>query len=100
MSDGTPSPEGTCRSCGAALWWADYVKKDGSPGHMPVDHDPSPDGNIQLFRRANGTVRCVMLTRKQANDMRAAAEAMGTDAPLRRSHFSTCPHANQHRGAP
>lgn len=93
MSRPASSPEGECRSCAAKVWWADYVKKDGSPGKMPIDRDPVPHGTIQLFRRPDGSVRAVMLTKKEAQNLREQARALGTEVSLRVSHFSSCEHA-------
>lgn len=94
------SPQGECRSCGAKIWWADYVKKAGGIGKTPVDFDPVPHGTIQLFRRPDGSIRAAMLTKKQAQDLREQAKALGTEVALRASHFASCAQAEGWRDAP
>jgi len=76
-----------CRSCGAAIFWA--TSENGRA--MPVDFEPSEDGNIGLvWNRTTGQISCVVLRR----------DAMESyDGPRRKSHFATCPNADHHRGA-
>jgi hypothetical protein len=94
-----PSPEAACKTCGAPIFWADYTKKDGTPGKMPVDRDPTADGTIQLFRRPTGNIRAEVLTKQAAENIAAAARVLGSPLNLRKSHFATCPQAASFRGA-
>ncbi len=72
-----------CRSCNASIVWAKTFKGK----LMPVDVHPSPDGNVLLYEET-GLLR--------------AEVQKGDDAKLkwvdyRRSHFATCPAADQWR---
>jgi hypothetical protein len=70
---------------------------------MPVDAEPSPAGNVQLYRRPNGEVYAKVLGQEAAQNVRAAAEVLKATHTLRTSHFATCAQAAQHRkrgGAP
>jgi hypothetical protein len=50
---------------------------------MPVDATPDPSGSVRLHRSEGGDL---------------LANVGGTDdGPLYRSHFATCPDADQHR---
>jgi hypothetical protein len=67
-----------CKSCGAEVLWARTRKGR----RMPLDAEPSPDGNIRL---ADGVAEVV------GEDQR------GGNEDLFLSHFVTCPQAAQHR---
>ncbi len=75
----------TCRSCRARVLW---VVTDGGK-RMPVDADPVPDGTLVIADRgADDTPHVTSV----------APDALLIDDPPRyRSHFATCPNADQHR---
>lgn len=66
-----------CRSCQAEISW--YKTPRGK--NIPIDPEPHPDGNVQI----NEVDRVAIVVHP------------GTYVPLYRSHFSTCPTADQHR---
>jgi hypothetical protein len=66
-----------CRSCLAPIKWAKTIRDR----RIPLDPNPSPDGNIELI---NGIAHVVGTSDNPA-DIRHI------------SHFATCPHANKHR---
>lgn len=84
MSQTSMPAMATCKSCGAPIYWATCTST-GNP--MPVDVEPTPDGNVLLYRRSNGVLR---------------AEVLGKDVPrsperkYRVNHFATCPQSDQH----
>lgn len=75
----------TCRSCHAPVTWAET--RTGKT--MPVDPDPHPAGNVQLFQHPSGA--------QMADVLGPLEVAANGDRPLHRSHFATCPNADQHR---
>ena len=75
-----------CKSCGAQIVW---VKTD-SGKRMPVDAEPSEDGNV--FVADDGPLRtgCLVIVLGQPDLL--------TDPDVRhKSHFATCPDADSHR---
>jgi len=74
-----------CKSCGASIIWAET----SSGKAHPVNALPAPDGNAALFP-GPGSGKLLVLFGKA---VRGAAERF-------RSHFSTCPHAGEHRMTP
>jgi hypothetical protein len=72
---------GFCRSCNAPIYWVEWKGKK-----HPVDRAVTEDGNLQLFRRADDTVYAEHV---------AIVDRKGK--ALRKSHFATCPSAEQHR---
>ena len=74
-----------CRSCGAPVTWATTVNRR----RMPVDADPVPDGNLVLAYPSPGAPPLAVVVDPDA--------PMIDDPPRYRSHFSTCPNADQHR---
>jgi hypothetical protein len=76
---------GTCRSCGAVIFWMNTTTNS----RMPVDFEPAEDGNIRLDSEIEGLVE--VLGKKAT----AAARAKGEK--LYRSHYATCPNAAKHR---
>lgn len=72
-----------CSSCGLAITWA--TTEAGRS--MPVDRDASEDGNIIFHRTKPGLIR--VLTKDQLLEP--------ADRPRFKSHFATCPTANEHR---
>jgi len=76
----------SCKACKRPLYWAETVNKKAAP----IDATPTPDGNVLLFLRADGSLRC---------------EVLGKDAPrppgqpLRTNHFQTCPNRDRFRKA-
>jgi hypothetical protein len=74
--------KGECRSCGAAIIWAETA----SGKRMPVDVEPHADGTIMLIDERSGFIPRADIVRR------------GTPGNLlRRSHFATCPNAATHR---
>lgn len=73
-----------CRSCGAPMVWV--LTRSG--GHMPLDPEPSPRGNIVLELGPNDqTVSRVL----RADEEPASGQLRWL------SHFATCPNAKEHR---
>jgi hypothetical protein len=78
----------TCRSCDAPVLWVET-----SAGRkMPLDPEPVEDGNVVITAEAPLGLRteAVVLTK-------ADLAQIHPDRLRYRSHFSTCPHADQHR---
>ncbi|MFI6819751.1 hypothetical protein ACIBJE_02215 [Micromonospora sp. NPDC050187] len=71
-------PTETCRSCPAQIIWA--VTERGKP--MPVDAEPTPDGNVLLEQLPTGLRARVL----------PAHRAFG-----RKSHFASCKDAAKWR---
>lgn len=69
---------GACRSCSAPVVWTTTIAGKS----IPLDPDPHPDGNVV----PDGT-RVRVLTDAE----------MPATTPAWRAHWTTCPHANQHR---
>ena len=67
-----------CRSCGGAITWA----KTDAGKSMPVDVEPTEDGTLWH----PGPGRVLVVTANTPPSVKRY-----------RSHFATCPHANQHR---
>ena len=76
-----------CRSCGAPILWA-ITGKASKP--MPVDAEPSPDGNLVLTEDGAQS-RAIVLDKIQLRFARERGEA------LHCSHFATCPEASDWR---
>jgi hypothetical protein len=72
----------TCRSCQARITWLETV----GGAKIPVDEDPTPDGNIIVV----GTIAHVL------GKLELAKLAEGT--PRYTSHCATCPQAGEWRG--
>jgi hypothetical protein len=70
-----------CGSCGAAIVWA--ITEGG--GRMPVDAEPTPEGNLRLFRKREGGTLSVVVC------------APGSQPRLFRPHFATCPDTESWR---
>jgi hypothetical protein len=96
-----------CSSCSAPiLWcqvleldehgaWARAKKDDGRMKAIPVDYQPDPGGNIVLQHwREAGQVKGIVA--RVFKDPTKAREAF-PEAPLRKSHFATCPDSKKHR---
>lgn len=71
-------PIDKCRSCEAPVIWTVTVKDK----RMPVDAEPSPDGNVELTPTPVGPPLATV----------HAQPPLGVD-DLRLSHFATCPDA-------
>jgi hypothetical protein len=80
-------PVAKCRSCGASIIWTDTV----TGRRMPLDANPTTDGNIILGVR-HGNVPLALVQTAQA-----LARLKEYGSPLYTSHFATCPHADNHR---
>lgn len=81
----TAAPTSRCRSCQAPIRWA--VTTTGK--RMPIDHEPTPDGNVTVHR-------------DEAGQDIATVHAVGAplEGPRWTSHFATCAQAAQHRRTP
>jgi hypothetical protein len=69
----------TCKACGAEITWAKWP----SGKSMPVDAQPTEDGDLVIW---------VAVTVRKWNEKDAEY-----DRPRYKSHFSTCPNAEQLR---
>lgn len=79
----------TCRTCEAPIVWALTAKgKD-----IPVDEKPVDDGNLVLVDDTIETDRGPQKV-KRARSPDALLEA---GLPRYKSHFATCPDAEEHR---
>jgi hypothetical protein len=79
----------TCRSCGAAIVWAKMIR-DGVPTGktMPVDAGTDPKGTVWLYG-GDDDPKATVLTGLELENARFTA------APLRLSHFATCPQSRE-----
>jgi hypothetical protein len=76
-----------CRSCKAPIRWAVTVEHNRP---IPLDADPHPDGNIRLVAAHDrGGAPRAMVIAADAREQLAGE--------LYRSHFATCPFADEHR---
>lgn len=75
--------ESVCSSCGAPIIWT--TTRGGKS--MPVDLAPVADGNIELSG-LSASKPCAIVY---------ASTPLVAGGPLHKSHFATCPHADQHR---
>lgn len=82
-----------CRSCGAAIRW---VVMAGTQRRMPVDYERHDEGTVKITPKGTHTSG-VVLSRADAARLRAERP---DDAPLHRSHFTTCPSRDAHRQVP
>jgi hypothetical protein len=84
---------GSCRSCHAPVLWVTFA----SGGRNPLDLEPDPVyGDIMVVEREHTDRRIWRIALKLTNeDLRREAIELGI--PLRRSHFATCPDADEHR---
>jgi hypothetical protein len=73
-----------CRTCNMPIIWAVTSRLRD----MPVDAEPSPDGNIRLEVR-EGQIQPMAR-------VLSVAEQFGKKS-LRKSHFATCPQAGRWR---
>lgn len=74
-----------CRSCKAPIIWA--YSEAGNP--MPIDAEPSDDGNIELLHDDNGRIDAQVIS--------PLFLATPTTAQRHKAHFATCPNAAEHR---
>lgn len=81
----TPGHVSRCRSCRAKIIWT--LTERGS--RMPVDFDPSPEGNVAIRPREDGGWESVIAGPLEPVE--------GCTAVRRTSHFATCKFADQHR---
>lgn len=88
--------EGTCRSCGAGVFWAETEKGK----RMPVDREPAENGNIRLLVRTEwpagtelepGETKLVAVYDTQKETL------LGDEEPRFVSHFATCAQARSWR---
>lgn len=81
-----------CRSCGAAIIWAETPD-----ARMPLDAEPValPAIGLVAFNPTTGRARAL----NTENLAKVEAWQSG-GVTVHRSHFATCPHAEQHRVHP
>lgn len=86
-----------CRSCGAAITWA----QTSGGRSMPVDTAPAPDGNLILRPAADPRESPLVVMLDRSGTYRAPGESLHSISPpvseRRQSHFSSCPNAASHR---
>lgn len=88
VMEGRHYPRARCGSCRAEVIWT-VTAATGK--RMPVDAEPTPDGNVVL---------AAPTTRSGAPVSYAAqvgALLIEDDGVRFTSHFATCPNANEHR---
>lgn len=81
-----------CRSCHALMLWVAMP----SGKRNPLDEQPHPDGNVLLVEHTNAAGEAWRLGVVLHNpDLLDELRELGV--PLYRSHFATCPDADEHR---
>jgi hypothetical protein len=86
-----PSDRKACRACQADIIFAQTNRTSyGQPVMMPVDAEPSKDGNVFLSFTA-GKYHAGVIGKNQAAGMRDAGQELHT------AHFKTCPDAARFR---
>ncbi len=70
-----------CRSCGVSIQWC--VTEKGE--RIPMDELPHEDGNM------------VIVIENHESVARQHLPLLDADLPRYRSHFATCPQADEHR---
>jgi hypothetical protein len=81
--------EPKCRSCGAQIIWTETITGKS----MPVDEQPTKDGNIILGMRWQKVPLAHVQTRQSLERLRAKGELLFI------SHFVTCPQRAKWRKA-
>lgn len=76
----------TCSTCGAPIEWARTIKAGKA---IPLDSGTYANGNLEVVRRDDDGTPCVRVV--------PIAERRELARQLRRSHFATCPQADEHR---
>ena len=84
-----------CARCKAPILWAE-TERNGKP--IPLDPEPVEGGNVTLHKRRVGIPVAVVLSRKQLDGLRGQAARFGPPLVLYRSHFASCPFADEFRG--
>lgn len=87
MPDTPIYPTATCSSCTALIIWATTARGKA----MPIDALPATDGNIRLDDRGPGRPPLAVVV---ATDQ---ADLLDSDQQRWKSHFATCPNADEHR---
>lgn len=82
-----------CSSCHQRVWW---VRSAATGRAMPLDPDPTADGNVVIERGA-----AVVLPRQRDTGPTLFEQEPPPpdDRPRYTSHFATCPNAASHRKA-
>lgn len=75
-----------CKTCKAPIRW---VKLSKTGKNIPLDPEPSPEGNVYISTSGRALVL----------DKDLVKRAKAADEPLHTSHFATCPQADAHRKA-
>ena len=83
-----------CARCKAPVVWAETAA-NGKP--IPLDPEPVDDGNIALHKRRVGIPVATVLGRRQLDALRGQAVRFGPPLVLYRSHFASCPFADEFR---
>lgn len=87
----------TCRSCGAAITWAETSNGRA----MPVDTEPNVNGNIVLLPAADPREPTLALVLDKTGAIRTPAGVARPPASERHtSHFATCVDADEWRRTP
>lgn len=73
-----------CKTCRAPIVWCETE----TGARMPLDAEPSPDGNTVVLGEVNGTPRVRVLSQ---------IELLVDERARFKSHFATCPQAASHR---
>lgn len=89
VAERDPEPAWPTKRCRGATCDADIIwTKNAATGRsMPVDLEPSPDGNVELAMLPDGRVESVVHGQPPLDGR-----------PLRLNHFVTCPDSDSFRG--
>jgi hypothetical protein len=75
----------SCRSCHAPIFWAVTAAKRS----IPIDLDPDDDGNVEITLAPDPSMAPLATVHAQP--------PIAPTGTMHRTHFETCPHADQHR---
>lgn len=91
-----------CRHCGRQIVWATFVGATGAKRTLPVEPEPSEDGDLVLYTEIDGLGDTIIADDGEAQHVRLGTEDdwASFGGRLWRSHYRSCFEAYERRARP